>query len=235
MKYILFFLFCAFGASAYSQTVINDKNVAVRSVPSFSGIKVSGGIDVYLSQGNEQAVAVSASDVEVRNGIKTEVRNGILNIYYEGGRWLRSNGKMRAYVSFAHLQSLEASGASSFIFTGNAKVNTLKLDVSGASEIKGGRLDANDVVITASGASSIKVGGLFTNLRLEASGASDIKNYDLTVDNCVAKISGASDIRMTVSNSLDVNASGASTFYYKGNPEKKDARSSGASSIAQKN
>ncbi len=66
-----------------AQTVINDKNVEVRNVSSFSAIKVSGGIDVYLSQSNEDAVAVSASDEKYRDDIKTEVKNGVLNIYFD--------------------------------------------------------------------------------------------------------------------------------------------------------
>ena len=53
-----------------------------RNVTAFSGIKVSGGIDVYLSQGDDYSLAVSASEEKYRDNIKTEVRNGILVISY---------------------------------------------------------------------------------------------------------------------------------------------------------
>ena len=81
MKYLLVILFAAFTIPAMSQTVINDKNAEVRNVGSFSGIKVSGGIDVYLSQSNEYALAVSASEDKFRDDIKTEINNGVLTIY----------------------------------------------------------------------------------------------------------------------------------------------------------
>jgi hypothetical protein len=40
-------------------------------VPSFTGIDIGGGIDLYLSQG-EEAVAVSASEAKYRDKIRTE-------------------------------------------------------------------------------------------------------------------------------------------------------------------
>ena len=44
---ILIFTFSCLPVFA-QETIINDKNVEVRNVTTFSGIKVSGGIDVYL-------------------------------------------------------------------------------------------------------------------------------------------------------------------------------------------
>ena len=76
MKLVLFSLFTAFIFQSSAQTIINDKNAEIRNVSAFTGIKVSGGIDVYLSQSNECALAVSASDEKYNVNIKTEVRNG---------------------------------------------------------------------------------------------------------------------------------------------------------------
>ena len=47
-----------------AQKTYQDKNAVVRKVGNFHGIKVSHGIHLYLSQGNEEAVAVSASRQE---------------------------------------------------------------------------------------------------------------------------------------------------------------------------
>ena len=216
------------------QTIINDKNAEVRNVGTFSGIKVSGGIDVFLSQSNEYALAVSASDENFREGIKTEIKGGILNIWYDGGssRYY-SNRKLRVYISFKTLESLEASGACDFMVNGIFKENSIRIKLSGASEIKGA-FDADNLSFSLSGASSVKISGNAKNIKIEASGASDIKSYDLAVDNCLADISGASDIRLTVNKSITAKASGASTLYYRGTPEKKDVSSSGASSISQR-
>jgi len=49
---------------------VYDANAEVRNVGSFSKIKVSSAITLYLSQGKEQAVAVSAGDKEYTPRIK---------------------------------------------------------------------------------------------------------------------------------------------------------------------
>ncbi len=235
MKLVLFFLLTAFNFQSSAQTIINDKNAEVRSINAFTGIKVSGGIDVYLSQSNEYALAVSASDEKYNADIKTEVRNGILNISYNGNSFrLNSNRKLRAYVSFKTLESLEGSGASNFIISGTFKAYSIKIELSGASEIKGS-LHFDNLLLNMGGASVVKINGSGKNIKINASGASDIKNYDLVVDNCIAELSGASDVKITINKSLSAKASGASLLYYKGNPEKTDTNASGASNISQRN
>ena len=235
MKLVLIFVFTAFSFQSFAQTIINDKNAEVRNVSSFTGIKVSGGIDVYLSQSNQYALAVSASDEKFNANIKTEVRDGILNISYDGNSFpLSPNRKLRAYISFKTLVSLEGSDASDFIITETFKANSIKIELSGASEIKG-RLHFDNLLLNIGGASVAKINGSGKNIKINASGASDIKNYDLVVDNCIAELSGASDVKITINNSLSAKASGASLLYYKGNPEKTDTSASGASNISQRN
>ncbi len=234
MKYLFVFLLSAFSIESFAQTIINDKNVEVRNVSAFSGIKVSGGIDVYLSQSNEFALAVSASEDKYRDEIKTEINNGVLTISYNGGHLkFNTDRRLRAYVSFKTLESLEASGACNLIINEIFKANSVKLKLSGACEIKG-KVNFDDLIIDISGASTVKVNGNITNLKIDASGASDIKNYDLVADNCVASLSGASDVKITVNKSISAMASGASSLNYKGNPDKKDISTSGASSVSQR-
>jgi hypothetical protein len=56
-------------ASLFDQdrTVINAKNAEPRNIKGFHGIKVSDGLDLYLSYGDE-AAAVSASEIKYRVG-----------------------------------------------------------------------------------------------------------------------------------------------------------------------
>lgn len=235
MKYFFLLLISALAMNSFGQTVINDKNVEVRNIGAFSGIKVSGGIDIYLSQSNDYALAVSASDDKFRDNIKAEIDNGILVLSYSGGALkFNSDRKLRAYISFKILQSIEASGASDIFINETLKSNSLRMSLSGASDIKG-KVAIENLILDISGASTVKINGSVTNLKLEASGASDLKNYSLVADNCIANISGASDIRITVNKSISAKASGASSLYYKGNPDRKDISTSGASNITEKN
>ena len=232
---LIFTLVCS-GIFANAQNIIYDENAEVRSVENFTGIEVSGTVSLYLSQGNIEGVAVSAGDEKFNNKIKTEVKNGVLQISVDGGMWNGfnwSNRKLKAYVTVKTLNRLEASGASYISLTGSIKANELKLEVSGASEMKGDIL-ADHLAIDVSGASVVKLSGQAAMARLEVSGAGSVKSYDLIVDSCNATSSGAAGIRIFVKDVLQASASGGSFIYYKGNPSKTDVNSSGGSSIKMK-
>ncbi len=217
------------------KTIINDPNADVRTVGNFSAINVSGGINLYLSQGDEDGVAVSASEISYRDHIKTVVENGVLKIWYQADGWKYRSGnkKMMAYVSFKSIRALTATGASDVFVNGMIEADALTLKLSGASDFKGS-VQTNKLSVDQSGASDATVTGKAPVLDIETSGASNFKGYNLETENCTAKASGASDIRITITKELYANASGASSISYKGNGVPKEVRSSGASSITKK-
>ena len=236
MKKIFYALLMLISLHSFAQqTIINDKNAQIRNVTSFNAIKVSGAIEVYLSQSSSEAVAVSATEEKFRDKIKTEVVNGVLKIYFDGDRlsWNEGNKKLKAYVSFKDINALDASGASSFKITGDISVSNLNLKLSGASDITG-NVKISKLVVDLSGASQVNISGAVDNIDIEASGASDVKSYDLTADECSVKASGASDIRITVNKEISVNATGASSVFYKGDAVIKNVHTNGASSVSKK-
>ncbi|MEI9808132.1 MAG: DUF2807 domain-containing protein [Bacteroidota bacterium] len=63
-------------AGVYAQSTISDPNVQVREAKNFHAITLSSAFDVFLTQGNEEKVAVSASEDKYLENIKVEVKNG---------------------------------------------------------------------------------------------------------------------------------------------------------------
>lgn len=228
---VVLFFACVWQTKA-QKTIVKDDNAISRSISgSFNAIKISGGIDLYLSQSETEAVAVSASDATHRENIKTVVEGNTLKIYYDGnGNWNTGNKKLKAYVSFKTLQHLEGSGASDIQVAGYITTPLLVLHMSGASDFKGA-IAADDLKVELSGASDATLTGTVKKLQIESSGASDVKGFDLVAESCEAKASGASDIKITVTKEFKANASGASDISYKGDPSVTDKSSSGASSI----
>jgi hypothetical protein len=226
-----FILLLAVTTSHAQRTVINDANVETRKVSGFHGIEVSGGINLYLSQDDEEALAVSASSPDARNDIHTEVQNGILKIWYKNnGKWKSGNRRLRAYVAFKKLDQLKASGASDVIITGELKGDELKIDLSGASDLKGD-VQVNKLTIEQSGASDATLTGKVQELVLTASGASEMDGYALQSDKCTVKASGASDVMITVNKELHADASGASSVKHKGNPTVRDVKTAGGGRV----
>src|SRR5882762_7964031 len=96
--FITLFITTLATAGFAQQTVFNDANAQKRDVQSFHAINISNAIDLFLSQGNEDAVAVSAGDVKYRDNIRTEVNDGVLRISYvnTGRRWSIGHTKLPA-------------------------------------------------------------------------------------------------------------------------------------------
>ncbi len=231
-------LLLAQAANAQEETVIvRDPHAEQRTLTSsFSTISVSGAIDIYLSQSDEEVLVVSASEPKYRDRIVTEVTDGVLRIYYndKGTPFSSGSKKLKAYISFRNLQSVKASGASDVYANGVIRSDRLKLVLSGSSDFKGA-VDVEELKLDQSGSSDSHITGRAENAVIHVSGASDVKGYGLEVNYCEANASGASDIQITVHKEITATASGASDIYYKGSPAQRNIKSSGASSISRRN
>jgi Putative auto-transporter adhesin, head GIN domain len=219
-----------FFTTASGQKTINDANAQKRNVSGFHAIEVSGGIDLYLSQGDE-AVAVSAAKDEDRGRIVTEVKNGVLIIKFEWKSSLKfnwDNRKLKAYVSFKNLDGLEASGGSDVIVDGTIKTTTLNMQISGGSDFKG-KIESDELEINASGGSDVNISGRAAKLRIDANGGSDFNGFGFSSDICKVEASGGSDVEITVNKELSANASGGSDIHYKGTGLIRDLKTGGGS------
>jgi hypothetical protein len=227
---LLFIGLCTFSQSK----LIGDRNAQKRNVSGFHAISVSGGIDLYLSQGDE-AVAVSASDIDMRNRIRTVVENGVLKIYLdrEGFHWSWGSTHMKAYVSVKTLDHLEASGGSDVFTETMIRSDKLGVHLSGGSDMKA-QVSSSDLSIEQSGGSDVSISGNVANLSIDASGGSDFHGYDLASDYCDIEASGGSDMYITVNKELNVSASGGSDVHYKGNAVIRKMSTSGSSGISKK-
>lgn len=231
-KSFLVLSFATVGLTVAAQKIINDPNVQKRNVSGYHAISVSGGIDIYLSQGNE-SVAVSASEVKYRDRIQTEVKDGVLSIWYEYNSNLHIDGnnrKLKAYISFDDLDKITASGGSDVNVDGSIKVTKLNMHFSGGSDFNG-KVDVGDLKVEASGGSDTKISGTAKNVSVDASGGSDFKGYDLASDYCDLSASGGSDVYITVNKELSAHASGGSDVYYKGDGTIRQVKSNGSGSI----
>lgn len=235
VKYFTTILVFFVGLNGYAQKqFVVDPDAVVREISgSFTSLKVSSGIHVFLSHSENEVLAVSASDEKYRVGIKTEVTNGVLHVFYKGDKVRYGNNfKMNVYIGYKNLEQLQASGAANILIAGVLEQPFLNIQLSGASELKG-QVKVTNFNIKLSGASEAKMTGTVKNMNIESSGASDVEAYGLVVENCNVKASGASDVNITVTNDMAANASGASNVYYKGAAELKLKQSSGASTVAR--
>ena len=222
----------------FAQKTINDPNAEPRNLSGFHAIKISNAFTVYISQGNEDAVAISASKPEYKAKIITKVENGVLIIRFDEDKkfWKGWNGdkqKLTAYISIKKIDRLDVSGACDVYFEEGLSAEGLSVDLSGASDMKG-KIEAKTLKVDISGASSATISGNAATLDIEASGASDFKGYELVSNYCDARASGASSVNITVNKELNANASGASSVRFKGEGLIRDIKTSGSSNVTRK-
>ena len=257
MKKIALFacLFIALTLQAQNKMgVIYDDNVEVRKLPNFTSIRVSNAIELFISQSNKTEVAVSATSEEYRNRIITEVVGGTLiirmaNNYSRWWKWGNEDYRIKAYVSVNELLSLTGSGATNIKIVNGLSSEKLKINLSGASDLKGdikagtliadlsgassfkARVQANAFSVKGSGACDFEVAGSGDDLIVDVSGASSVKMYDYLVKAASVEVSGASSVKLNVYAMLKARATGASSVDYKGPVTNKNIQSSGASSV----
>ena len=222
----------------FAQKTINDPNAEPRNLSGFHAIKISNAFDVYISQGNEDAVAISASKAEYREKIITKVENGVLIIRFDDDKkfWKGWNGdktKLKAYISVKKLDKLDVSGACDVYFEDGISAEELYVNLSGASDLKG-KIDAKKLRFVISGASDATISGNAAELSGDASGASDFKGFDMVTNYCTAEASGASSVNITVNKELNAKASGASSVRFKGEGLIRDIKTSGSSNVTRK-
>lgn len=226
--------FCTIAGVFAQKEIVVDPNASVRTISAaFNRIKVSHSIRLVISQSNDVSLAVSASEEKYKSHIRTEVQNNNLRIFLEDDTWSRTkNRSYTVYLSFKDIQNIEVSGAAQLISAGIIKLNSLGVNMSGASVMRA-TLDVQNLTMEFSGASKARLAGNANTVSMECSGASDVSAYDLKIQTCSATVSGASDMQLQVEKSLNAVASGASRIYYKGQPTA-SIRNSGVSKIEKR-
>lgn len=143
---------------------------------------------------------------------------------------LRGNFTLVANIKTTEIQNFSASGASIVTLENTLATDEIYINLSGASIFSG---DLNTTILTGdiSGASYLDITGGTVECDLDVSGASTIIDFDFTAESFKAYLSGASNCRMTISDRLDIVASGGSTLRYKGSPRIVREELSGGSSV----
>jgi len=221
MKHFILSSLVLIGLSASAQTSQQ------RDISSFTKLEVSGATTVVFTQGEPATVKVTAGESELDN-VQTTVENDVLNIRSKGN----FRGPVKVYVTGPALKEITVSGASKVSIPDTLKTETLEINATGASTVKG-IVKTSSVSISASGASGVELSGITKASQSTISGASVLKAYDLLSDNTRITTSGASSAKVYASQKITADATGSSSVKFKGNPEDVSAEASTSSSIAR--
>lgn len=206
--------------TSFAQKTINDANAEKRTVGSFHGIDVATGIELTLTKGTTEEVAVSASEVEFRDKIVTKVENGILKIHYEtktGAINKRNESKnLRAYVSYKSLDLLHVTTGADVKIEGVLEATTLDLKANTGGLVKG-EVNIGNLIVDQNTGSKITLTGKVDKLEAEGDTGSKFLGEDLSTNTCSVEMSTGAGIYISVDKELNVKANTGGYIKYKGN------------------
>lgn len=198
------------GEKGNGNVVTQERNLA----EDFTEIRGSAGLDVYLTQGNENKIVVEA-DENLQQYITTDIKNGKLHITTSSNIG-RSKAK-KVYVTFKQLNNIEASSGADVIGNSVIKSKNLSLRSSSGADLTV-EVFSQELVIKSSSGSEVAVSGKSSILKADASSGSEIDAEDLYVASCNAEASSGAEITVNVKDKLETNASSGGNINYYGNP-----------------
>jgi len=235
---VLLLIVLAVSIGMNAQKTVNDPNAQVRSVSGYHGVAVSGSIELFLTQGNEESVVISADDTKIRDKVITEIDDGILRIYLEHKNKLQidwpNKNKIRAYVSVKDIDYLSSAGSGKLHIEGNIKADKLKVDISGSGNVEGA-VTTKEFSLGISGSADADLSGTAQKSDFHISGSGNIKSYDFSTEYCTASISGSGNVRVTVTKELSAHISGSGNVYIKGDGLIRDYSASGSGKFKRVN
>lgn len=218
--FLFILLFTGLFSTSFAQKTINDPNAEKRSVGTFHGIDVATGIELTLTKGTTEEVAVSASGVEFRDKIITEVVNGVLKIHYEtktGAINKRNENKeLKAYVSYKSLDLLHVTTGADVKIEGVLEATKLDLKANTGGLVKGD-INIGTLTVDQNTGSKVTLTGKVDKLEAEGDTGSKFMGEDLITTTCSVEMSTGAGIYISVDKELNVKANTGGYIKYKGN------------------
>ena len=196
----------------------------------FTKIKVSTGLDLYLTQGSKNIISVEA-DENLQDIIITEVKEGVLKIYAEKNIWRAKARKV--YVTIETLEAISATSGSDVYTKETIKVNDVKISATSGADINMS-VNANYVETSATSGSDIEISGSSIHHTSKATSGASIDAYQLHSKNVTAKVTSGADINVYASESINARATSGGDIDYRGNPKNVDKKESSGGDISAK-
>lgn len=198
---------------------IGDDNRAditeFRPVGTFTGIDVFGNVELDLVQDSGVPSVEVKGHPSVIHDLRTEVVDGVLKIYtskFFVGREIKVN------IVNANYDRINASGATDLRTFGKITAERLDITMTGASKADLKVSVSQDIKVDISGASNLEIEGVAYQLKSNSTGASKMDAEDLLVRNARIVGTGATQVNLNVTDSLEVDMTGASSVTNRGKP-----------------
>ncbi len=203
--------------SGMAQKVVYDDNVQKRNVHGFHAIESNAGIEVIISKGDKEELAVSVGDLKYLDEVRTVVENGVLKINRSDNwklwnQW--KNWKVKVYVSYTSLEGVKAT--------------------SGAS-ITGTDLQLNRLIAKFNSGGYITLSGSVDELTVDGNSGGQFRGYSLSTNTCKADLTSGAGAQVTVNKEISARANSGGFIRFKGDAQIRDINVNSGGSVKRQN
>lgn len=201
-------------------------------IPDYATVRVSSAFNANVTfSDTEESIRIEANE-NLHNKIIVKREGNALVIKLKPFTNVRGNATLNAYIVTKDISNFDISGASKLTLENQWNISDGRIELSGASNFRG-EIETGRLNLDMSGASSLDLYGNASSLDAQLTGSSDIRDFDLSVKDLQLKMSGASEAFLSISESIDIRASGASSLKFKGDATITYKRLTGASEIVK--
>ncbi len=201
-----------------------------RPVENFNSIKVANGLDVFITQGDEEYLKLEI-DENLLKYIRTEVENEELKIYSDIN--IRMAKSKKIFLTYKKLKSIKISSAGDIKGENILHTGNLNISLSSAGNL---HLDiiAEKVKINISSSGNAYLSGKTNSLEANLSSAGDLYAFELMAEKGNIDVSSAGDAKVHITSEAYFSASSAGDIVYIGEPEIKEIKTSSAGNVRKR-
>jgi hypothetical protein len=188
-------------------------------VQNFDRIEINNAFFVTIVKSNEFKVDVKGAGEDI-DDLDIEVSNGKLEIRYDQRIRIKKprRYKMEMVISTSEIKEIEVKSASDTEIRGFDEIANLKASISSASKLRINN-SINKLFAEISGASTLVLAQKTKEIDVEIKSSSSLEAFEAFAEKAFLELKEASKAELSVSDLLEVSASGASRVTYKGDPK----------------
>lgn len=221
-----------------TSSVVVNRNSETRNVAKFNALQISSGIKVNFTQGENQEVRVETDEDKLKY-IKTEVKNGVLNIFVAQPEKQNLNfNKIFVNIVAPNISKITTNTGANLTVLNTLKSNNLNLECASGSLINGafgvdnsaqisvtsganfnGDITANYINFEGTSGSSAVLNGSAQTANFLLTSAATCNAQNLSLGNVTAKATSAGILSLNVKDNLKAEADSGGKIRYKGSPQ----------------
>lgn len=180
----------------------------------FSEISIGSGFTAVIEQGQTEKVEIE-TDENFHQYIEAEQEKNTISFRLKSGISLPAEIPVKVHITTVNLTAIAGSGGSGITLSNPVVTGKLSAELSGGSSITG-ELNSAELRAALSGGSVLNLSGSSGTFVLVASGGSNANCFALMAKTASISVSGGGEFNLSVSDELEVTATGGSMIHYKG-------------------